>query len=262
MNKKGVFEARKKNGDIYYRASFTYKNKHISLGSFSNEDDANKAYLYASYLTQSKCGIEDFNPKKKLKFEKYIVILNFRDNNIYIPNPVYIRRRYFSYFLSPNEEMKFSMDDLFYYISHKILRRGGHLYVNDYGMQFSLNQRYGIKNYGIIGKDYAFLNGDELDYRYENIEIFNTYTGVSECVHDKKHCYKTKIHVNGDLIVGYYDDALKAAIAYNKAVDILKKNGIKKDYSQNFIDSISGKVYADIYSDIEISNSIINTVAK
>lgn len=29
----GVYEARKKSGEIYYRASFTYKNKHISLGS-------------------------------------------------------------------------------------------------------------------------------------------------------------------------------------------------------------------------------------
>ena len=33
----GVYEARKKSGEIYYRASFTYKNKHISLGSSSDE---------------------------------------------------------------------------------------------------------------------------------------------------------------------------------------------------------------------------------
>lgn len=33
---KGVFPARKKNGEVYYRASLTYKRKHISLGSYSD----------------------------------------------------------------------------------------------------------------------------------------------------------------------------------------------------------------------------------
>jgi len=258
IGEKGVYLARKKNNDIYYRASFTYRNKHISLGSFDDEAKANKAYLYACELSKSQSSIEDYDSSRELGFDKYIVIINFRDNNIYIPNPIYLRRKYFSYFLSIHEEMKFSMDDLFYYISHKILRRGGHLYVNDYGMQFSLHQRYGIKNYGIAGKDYCFVNGDELDYRYENIAILNSYHGVSQCIHNKKHCYKAKIHVNGDYIVGYYDDALKAAIAYNKAVDLLKKNGIDKNYSQNYIDSLSGKIYADIYSEVEISQRLID----
>ena len=34
--KKGVFAAQK-DGSIYYRSSLTYKQKHISLGSFSSK---------------------------------------------------------------------------------------------------------------------------------------------------------------------------------------------------------------------------------
>ena len=37
----GVYIAYKKNGTAYYRASITYRNKHISLGSFHTEEDAN-----------------------------------------------------------------------------------------------------------------------------------------------------------------------------------------------------------------------------
>ena len=39
----GVYIAKKKDGTIYYRSSFTYKSKHISLGSFATEKEAHKA---------------------------------------------------------------------------------------------------------------------------------------------------------------------------------------------------------------------------
>lgn len=259
---KGVFEARKKNGDIYYRSSFTYKNKHISLGSFDDAASAHRAYECALSLIQSDAGIDDYMDGFPISFEKYIVIVNFRDNNIYLPNPIYIRKRYFSYYLSLHEEMKFSIDDLFFFMSHKILRRGGHLYVNDYGMQLSLRQRYGIKNYAVENKDFRFFNDDSLDYRYENIEVINKYQGVEHCIYRGKNMYKTRIHLNGDLVVGYYEDAIKAAIAYNKAVDILKKNGIDRNYSINYIENITGKNYADIYSDIVVNESILDASSK
>ena len=57
--KTGVYLATKKDGTIYYRSSITYKNKHISLGSFSSENDANKAYLEAYDLISSTQTIED-----------------------------------------------------------------------------------------------------------------------------------------------------------------------------------------------------------
>ena len=43
----GVFEAKKKNGEIYYRSSITFCQKHISLGSFSKALWAHYAYLEA-----------------------------------------------------------------------------------------------------------------------------------------------------------------------------------------------------------------------
>ena len=258
MAKKGVYIAYKKNGEKYYRASFTYKNKHISLGSFKTEKKAADAYKFALKVIEDKSfTLETLEKDMPISFDKYIIIINFRDNNIYLPNPIYVRKKYISYYLSETEEMKFSIDDLFYYMSHKILKRGGHLYVNDYGMQLSLGTRYGIKNYAIKDKDYRFVNSDELDYRYENIEVLNTYNGVENVIYRKKNCYKAKIHVIGDYVIGYYEDAVRAAIAYNKAIDILKRNGINKQYSANYIESISGKAYADIYSELKISKALM-----
>ncbi len=256
---RGVYTASKNNGEVYYRASFTYKNKHISLGSSLSYEEAAKKYEYASGLiNDNDRGIDDYDEKCPLSFDKYVLIVNYRDNNIYLSNPIYVRKKYFSYYLSPNEEMKFSMDDLFYYMSHKIQKRGGHLFVSDYGMQLSLGVRYGMKPYSVAGKDHNFINGDELDYRYENIEVLNTYQGVEQCMHKKKNCYRTKIHIRSNIVVGYYDDAVTAAIAYNKAVDILKRNGIDKNFAVNYIDNISNKVYADIYSSVSVSKLLFD----
>ena len=44
---KGVFKAKKKSGEIYYRSNITYRDKHISLGSFKDEEKAHEAYVYA-----------------------------------------------------------------------------------------------------------------------------------------------------------------------------------------------------------------------
>lgn len=259
MNNKGVFVAKKKSGEEYYRASCTFKNKHISLGSFDTVEDASKAYEEALDIINKKdINIFDFNDSYSISFEKFVVLINFRDNNMYLSNPIYIRKNYFSYYLSKNEELKFSIDDLFYYMSHKILRRGGHMYVNDFGMQINLYSRYGIKNYAVLDKDYSFVNGDKFDFRYENIEVFNKYNGVDLVNHKGKLLYKSKIHVNGDLVIGYYGDAISAAIAYNKAIDVLRNNGIDKQFSPNYIDEIPAKVYADIYTSIKLAKNILN----
>ena len=44
-NLPGVYTATKKDGTTYYRASLTYRNKHISLGSYETAVTANMAYL-------------------------------------------------------------------------------------------------------------------------------------------------------------------------------------------------------------------------
>ena len=69
-----------------------------------------------------------------------------------LKTPIYLRRNYFSYYFSKNEEYKFDIDDLFFYSQHKILRRGGRLFVNEYGMQTSIFSRYGIPSHGVPGR--------------------------------------------------------------------------------------------------------------
>ena len=53
--------------------------------------------------------------------------------------------------------------------------------------------------------------------------------------------------------MGTYASELEAAIAYNKAIDILKKAGVDKAYTPNYIEGISPIVYADLYSSIKVS---------
>ncbi|MFV0343506.1 MAG: hypothetical protein ACK5JH_11585 [Anaerocolumna sp.] len=253
----GVYKAAKKSGELYYRSSITYKNKHISLGSYSLEILANKAYLEAdSLLKDTHLGIKDYIPSSTLGFEKWVILINYRDNKIYMKNPIYLKKGFFFYYINVDYVLKFDIDDLFYYAHHKIMVRGNHLFVSDYGMQVNILSRYGIRNYGILGKDYMFNNGDELDFRYSNIEIINRFHGVSKQEKNGKLTYSAKIHINGDYIIGYYSSEEEAAIAYNKAVNILKSKGLTKNYPIHFIPDMDEIVYAKLYHNIRISKKI------
>ena len=123
MSQTGVFEATKKNGDVYYRASFTYRSKHISLGSYDTRSRAGSAYEYAKQLIKSTASVDDYSDDCPLDFEKYVVLINFRDNRVYIKNPIYLQKRYFLYYLDRTHVYKFDIEDLFYYSEHKISRR-------------------------------------------------------------------------------------------------------------------------------------------
>ena len=258
-NLPGTFTAKKKDGSIYFRSSFTYKNKHISLGSFDNMESAHKAYLEAGRITaDNSLTIMQYSKQSPLSFEKWVILCNFRDNNIYFSTPIYMRKNYFSYYLDPHTELKFSIDDLFYYASHKIMQRGGHYFVADYGMQVTILSRYGVKSYGVPGKDYNLINGDIYDFRYENIEILNPYHGVRHVTHRGRPMYQARIHIKGYYIIGYYKTALEAAIAYNKAIDILYSKGCGKQFKQNYTEGISASMYADIYHNLKVSSKITN----
>lgn len=250
----GVFSAVKKNGETYFRASLTHRRKHISLGSFSTPEAAQAAYREGcDLLKDSARTLAHYTADSPLSFEKWVSLINFRDNGLYFGKPIYVGLRMFSYYLSPTLVLKFDPDDLFYYSSHKIMRRGGHYFVADYGMQVSIVTRYGIKPYAREGRDYRFINGDPTDFRRENIEVFNVYHGVS-CEQKKgQYLYTVRIHVRGNYLVGRYENQLHAAIAYNKAIDVLKKNGITKNYTPNYIEGISPSRYAEIYTSLQIS---------
>ncbi|MCM1039781.1 MAG: hypothetical protein NC314_12535 [Roseburia sp.] len=253
----GVYTAKKKNGTLYYRASLTYRAKHISLGSYENAKDAHNAYLLAgSILNDPETAIAHYRTDSVLPFEKWVCLINFRDNGVYFANPIYIRPAFFYYYLSPSYFFIFDRDDLFYYAHHKISSRGGHYFVADYGMQINIMNRYGIKNYAVLDKDYRFINGNATDFRYENIEILNSYHGVSSFYRKGKLLYKAKIHVKGNYTIGVYDTETEAAIAYNKAIDYLKKGGVRKAYTPNYMENMSPAAYADLYASVQISSKI------
>ncbi len=255
----GVFPATKKNGEIYFRASLTYCRKHISLGSYSDPLEAHHAYLEGMrLLSHEDITLSQYSNSSPLSFEKWVCLINFRDNGIYFGNPIYMGQKLFYYYMSPTHILKFDLDDLFYYSSHKIMQRGNHYFVADYGMQVNIAGRYGIKNYAVPGVDFVFINGDPTDFRRENLEIWNVYHGVRCTQKNGQHIYTVRIHIKGNFLVGKYSTELEAAIAYNKAIDILKKKGVKKNYTANYIEGLSPRKYAEIYSQLTISEKIIN----
>lgn len=253
-NLPGVYLAKKKNGTVYYRSSITYKSKHISLGSYSSADEAHQAYLTASKLLCS--GIQTLTPEDytpcTLSFSKWVVLTNFKNNQIYIKTPIYLRSNYFQYYLSQEDVLTFDVDDLFYYSTHSIMRRGNHLFVADYGMQVNIASRYGIKNFAVKDRDYRFVNGDDHDFRYGNIEIINSFHGVSQIPDTYPAQYLAKIHVNGDWVLGRYSTEQEAAIAYNKAADMLTQAGCKIQYTQNYLSDCTSARYAEIYHNLPL----------
>lgn len=255
----GVYNAQKKNRELYFRSSITYMGKHISLGSYTSEKDAHKAYILAREVlyNSDKWSIDNYPVNSLLSFDKWVVLINVRDNGIYFKNPIYLKKRFFLYYIDRDMVLKFDAEDLFYYARHKILKRGGRLFTSEYGMQTSLLNRYGIKNYAVPGKDFRFINGDYTDFRYSNIEVINKFHGVSKCIKKATPVYQAKININGYYIIGRYSNEEEAAIAYNKAVNILKDKGLIKNYPQNYIDGMDEITYAAIYHRIRISRKIL-----
>lgn len=260
----GVYSAKKKDGTEYYRSSITFRNKHISLGSFQTQEDAGRAYEEAVLLLEDRSiDLHSISlSASMLSFDKSLVLVNFRDNGLYFKNPIYLRKGYFSYYLTPLDELKFDIDDLFYYSSHKIQKRQGHLFVNDYGMQYSILSRYGIKPYAVAGRDYTFANGDSSDYRYSNLIIMNHFHGVFQFSQRGIVKYKTIIHINGNYKIGVYPTEDKAAIAYNKAADLAKAAGIRKNFPENYVDAFSPKEYAEIYTQLKISPKFLSYLTE
>lgn len=253
----GVYATKLKDGTPSFRASITYRGRHISLGSFDAATKAAKVYKEALKITSdSSFTLSSYRSSMSIPFEKYVSLINYRDKGMYISNPIYLEKKYFLYYLSPGNPLKFDIEDLFYYSSHKIMKRGSHLFVADYGSQLSVLQRYGIKSYAVEGRDYRFANDDPTDLRYENIIILNRYRGVIQFAQRGFIKYKAVIHIKSNYVIGRYNSEAEAAIAYNKAADILIKNGVKKNFQLNYVEDLSPSQYADIYVKLKISPKI------
>ncbi|MCR4625762.1 MAG: hypothetical protein K5795_07350 [Lachnospiraceae bacterium] len=250
----GVYPAKKKDGTKYYRASVTVKGKHISLGSFQTEKAAGAAYALAGEIIN---GPKEYMPEdydraviskrkrktinsadndqngKVLGFDKWIVLLNLRKTGMYFKNPIFLYGKYFVYFLDKNTELKFDADELFFYGSHRIQKRGGRLFYSDYGMQCGLLGRYGVRSFSVKDRDYGFKNGDETDFRYGNLVVYNKYYGVFAVETGGRKKYEVRIHLVGDIKVGTYQDETEAAIAYNKAADSLEEAVRRRKNTEN-----------------------------
>ena len=256
---RGVYPRKRNDGTaVDYRASITFRQKHISLGSYDSAQEAHRAYLYAQrILKDPDWTLMNYRRNITLTYDKCVCLVNFRDNNIYIPNPIYLRKSYFEYHISPDVIYKFDIDDLFYYSSHKIMQRGKHLFVADYGSQYNILHRYGIRSYSVEGRDYRFYNSDPTDLRYENVLVLNRYHGVRQYADRGFQRYKAVINIRSNFIVGHYDSEEEAAIAYNKAADILFEKGFKKNFNQNYMEHLSARQYAEIYHNVPISPKIL-----
>ena len=84
---KGVYKTNKKDGSVYYRVSITYKNKHISIGSYDDENTASQVYCTACDIlfkpdiyyvnidlhtsSYAECHID-------FPYSKFISLINFR----------------------------------------------------------------------------------------------------------------------------------------------------------------------------------------
>ena len=128
--------------------------------------------------------------------------------------------------------------------------------MSDYGMQINILNRYGIKNFAVCGKDYRFVNGDNTDFRYINIDIINRYNGVTRELVNGLFKYTAKIHINGDFIIGRYNTETEAGIAYNKAVDLLLNKGVEINYHKNYIDGMGSEEYKALYERTDISKKL------
>ncbi len=254
----GVYPAQKKDGTLCWRASVTHKGKHISLGSFDDETAAERAYQEACVVLRGGADkalpeISDYREGTcAMPFSKWVALINFRDNGIWCRGPIYLRKGYFEYYLSATEDYRFGPDDLFYYTHHTIQKRGGHLFVADYGMQVSVLSRYGVRPYSVPGRDHYFKNGDDHDYRPGNLVVVNRYMGVQQESLRKNFVARINMGSGKTVVVGHYDTEEEAAIAYNKAVDVLKAAGSDRAYEKNYLDDVSPAKYIVLYNNIKI----------
>ena len=258
----GIFKTTKKDGTVYYRASITFRGKHISIGSSESEAEAVSMYETAVRVVKGDCVVEEYFNYPDIPFKKYITLINFRDHGMYIKNPIFLRKSYFSYYLDPELELKFDMEDLFYYSEHAIMRRGRHLFVSAYGMQENILGRYGIGSFAVPGRDYIFVNGDDTDFRYSNIKVINPYSGIKAVTEGMTTFYETKIHLNGDWKLGRFPSMELAAVAYNKALDEARKHGLKPRSSYIYLEDLNARQYAELYSSVKLPRKYLDHLSE
>lgn len=244
-----------KNSITRYKVYFVYNSKKIYLGLFDTPLAANNALLEAQAIMDNPVDIAQYTCTY-IDYKKFISLCNFRNHHVYIKNPICIYDSYFCYYLSKEIVFTFDIKDLLFFSTYKICKRGHYVYTQDSVTQQSILSRFGIHPHSVCGVDYKFRNGNLYDFRRENLEIVNAYKGVTHKIKNDESIYITKIFINQNVVIGHYLSQLEAAIAYNKAIDILFENGNGRDYIKNTIPYLTRSEYNQIYDKLDISPRI------
>ena len=242
---------------ISYKVYFTHNKKKLYLGIFPTEHMANTAVLEAERIMGSLKiipNIQYINSFTALNYKKIVSLCNFRDNLKFIKNPIYICDGYFRYYISNNLFLIFDIKDLFFLSAYKIYKRGKYIYFQDNISQQNILSRFGIQNHSVVWKDYMFKNGNEYDFRRHNLQIINSYKGVSIKSKGTTNIYVANIFIDKNIILGHYSSEIEAAIAYNKATDLLTTSGCKKIFTKNEIHFLTKSEYDEIYNNIIVSD--------
>lgn len=240
-----------------YKVYFVYKCQKIYLATSTSYKEADALLKEAEMIMTLPPGIPHFAPFK-LNVQKIVCLCNLRDHQHYIKNPIYLYPTYFHYYLSATCVLTFDLKDLFYFSTYKIHQRGHYLYTQDSISQKSILSRFGIMNYSVIGKDYRFKNGNPYDFRQQNLEIINPYKGVTK--KEKGGCifYTASICLPKKLIIGHYTSEVEAAIAYNKALDLLARYEHPLTSSRNSIPFLTRTEYEAIYHRLSLSPRLLH----
>lgn len=240
------------NGKTQYKLYFVFESNKIYLGTYPSIETAEKVLKEAETLMASLKGPPHFE-HTLLDYKKVVSLCNFRDHKKYLKNPIYLYATYFHYYLSKDCILIFDLRDLLYFSTYKIYKRGNYLYTQDSISQKSILSRFGIHNHSVISKDYFFKNGNPYDFRFENLVVVNNYKGVKQKVKNNQFIYISYIHIKTNLILGHYESEIAAAIAYNKAIDLLRQQNRLHDYTYNTIPYITEAEYMAIYNSISLS---------
>lgn len=237
---------------IRYRVYYLHQSKKIYIGLYNDLEKATHAYDLASRLLNNPIPLEACDDQI-IDFKKCVSLINFRENGIYFNNPIYVYPTYFDYYFSVDCKYTFDLKDLFFLTHNKLCQRGNYLYVTLHSRQENLLRRFGILNHASEGKDYIFKNGNPSDFRRENLHLLNHYIGVSFGKKHGKPTYTSKILFNNYITIGHYDSELEAAIAYNKAVDLLASKCTDSKFIKNDIPYLTRSEYQSLYERIVLS---------
>ena len=245
-----------------YRAYYLYKSKKIYIGLYNNYEEALLSYNFIDELFRSSLSIDAFKETLPISFEKFIRCLNFRDSNIYIKTPIYIYKDHFKYYFSPDFYLIFDLRDLVYFSTNKIHKRGEYLYTYIGDHQESILKHFGFTKKMTYQTDYQFVNGNRYDFRRTNMKVTNHYTGVFYEMKYNKPTFVTRIFTDKYLVVGHYETEIQAAIAYNKAIDLLSNKPFAHKYHKNTIPFLTHLEYEQIYENIPISKRLVHSSSQ